>query len=109
MADDIKVPAKFDKLLPWEDVVICTEAPEDVTDQGVIIGTGDGTDERKKPEKGIVFAIGPVSEKGKKLAIDLKVGDLIFYERYTANKISDGGKEYNFIRTKFIMGAKHKK
>lgn len=104
MPNDIANPQLFGPLTPWEDVLICTEPPEDVTEQGVYVGTGGG-DEKKKPEKGIVFAIGPVSGKDK-LPIDVKVGDLIFYERYTANKISDAGTEYNFVRFKYIMGVK---
>lgn len=96
---------KFGIITPWEDIIICTEPPEDVTEQGVYVGTGDTTDPSKKPEKGIVFAIGPISGKDK-LPIDVKVGDLIFYERYTANRINDGGNEYNFVRFKYIMGIK---
>lgn len=97
---------KFGNILPWEDVVVCTEAPEDVTDQGVYMAPSG--DEKKKPEKGIIVAIGASSEEGKKLPINLVPGDLIFYERYTANIISDGGKDYNFVRFKYIMGAKKK-
>ncbi len=97
-------PLKTD-ILPWEDIIICVEPPEDVSEGGVVLAdTEDG--DKKKPEKGIVVAIGPLGDKTKKLPIALEVGDLIFYERYTSNRIPDKGILYNFVRTKFVMGAK---
>jgi chaperonin GroES len=92
-------------IIPWEDVIICTEAPEETTEQGVYLTAND---DKKKPEKGIVVAVGPSSEKGKKLPIALQPGDLIFYERYTSNEIPWQGRKYNFIRFKSLMGAVRK-
>lgn len=93
-------------ITPWSDVVICVAPPEDTTEQGVIIGNAPSEEEKSRtPEKGIVIAVGKNTEEKTKPSISLKPGYIIFYERYTANKISHGGKEYNFIRTKFIMGV----
>jgi co-chaperonin GroES (HSP10) len=93
-------------ILPWSDIIIVTEPPEDVTENGVLIGNAPSAEEKARtPEKGVVVAIGKNSDTKHKFPIALKPGDLIFYERYTANKIPYQGKEYNFIRTKFIMGA----
>lgn len=104
-------PPKFDsKIIPWEDVVICTDPPEEVTEHGVILPGPDGSrvDPSKRPEKAIVYAVGKLSDPKKKLPFSLEVGDLIFYERYTANVISDANKNYNFIHFKNIMGVKKK-
>lgn len=107
MAEDAKKTSKFGKIIPWEDIIICTEPPEDTTDEGILLS--NNTDDSKKPEKGIVWAIGPLSDPKKKLPFDIKVGDLLFYERYTANRVPDNGVEYNFVRLKFVMGVKKAK
>ena len=100
--------SSFGKLEPWEDVVICTDPPEETTEEGIYIGKDEGKDITKKPEKGIVYAVGKSSDPDKKLPFDLQAGDMIFFERYTANFISDRNVNYNFVRFKFIMGVKKK-
>lgn len=97
------------KISPWEDVLIVVDPPEDVTDQGVVLSADTEEDKKRKPEKGIVVAIGPASAESKtikKLLDNIKLGDLVFYERYTSNKIPDAGSEFNFVRFKYIMGYK---
>lgn len=107
MPDSTATTPKFGPILPWTDVVLCKEAPEETTEEGIYIGKDDGgRDANKKPEKGIVVAVGPSSDPDKKPPYDIEPGDLIFFERYTANFIPDKNVEYNFIRFKFIMGAK---
>lgn len=96
-------------IFPWLDVIIVTDPPEDVTEQGVVLLTESEEDKKKKPEKGIVVAKGIISEEHKamrKLVDEVEIGDMIFYERYTANKIPDAGREYNFVRVRYIMGFK---
>lgn len=107
MADqDDKKPIKFGKLIPWKDVVICTEPPEETTEHGVILDPKSAQDAAKQPQKGLVFAVGPSSDTKKK--VNLQPGDLLFFERYTSNPIEEKGVVYNFVRFKFIMGAKKK-
>jgi co-chaperonin GroES (HSP10) len=110
MADTAPTPTFNKQILPWEDVVICTDPPEERTEEGVILPGSEASaaDPSKKPEKGIVYAIGKTSDPKKKLPLNLEIGDQIFYERYTANVISDANKKYNFIRFKNIMGVKKK-
>lgn len=99
---------KFDeKILPWEDIIICTPAPEETTREGIYLPDNEtaASDPSKKPEKGVVYAIGKLSEK-KKLPVDIEVGDMILYERYTANFIPVGNTTYNFIRIKNVMAVR---
>ncbi len=63
------------------------------------------SDKNKKPDKGIVVAIG---KSGDQKMTGIEVGDLVFYERYTKNETTDEGKIYNFVRAKHIMGYKKK-
>lgn len=103
---------RFETLEPWEDIIICEDAPEERTQEGIYLPSSDGgdtpIDPNKRPEKGIVMAVGKLSDAKKKLPVDIRPGDMIFYERYTANKIPDQGKMRNFIRLKFIVGVKKK-
>lgn len=97
------------KIVPWEDVLITVDAPEDRTEQGVILPGASQTEEKKKPDKGIVVAVGPQSKEVKtSVKANIEPGDLVYYERYTTNAIPDGGHEYNFVRFKYIMGYKKK-
>lgn len=103
-AKEDKKPLKFGKLAAWEDVVICVEPPEEFTEHGVAISPDAKLDASKQPQKGIVYAVGLSSDPKK--VIDLKPGDLLFFERYTANVVNEQGVDYNFVRFRNIMGAK---
>jgi chaperonin GroES len=64
------------------------------------VGVLQMAQEEKKPEVGKVLSIG----EGK-LPVEIKIGDTIVYRRYTDNKISINGKEYNFISFKDILAV----
>lgn len=111
MADEIKQPEEivpqYGPLLPWEDLIICKEVSDEKTAHGVYLPSADQLDNPdKQPEKGIVVSVGKLSDLKKKLPVAIEPGDMIFYERYTANKIPDGTEIRNFIRLKFVVGVK---
>jgi co-chaperonin GroES (HSP10) len=91
-------------ILPWRGVILCQEVEEETTASGLVLNVNPGEDPNKKPDKGIVVAVGEPEDPDKPFPYKLKAGDLVFYERYTKNVIRHGTKTYNFIYAKNIMG-----
>lgn len=84
-------------LRPAKKIVVC-EAAENRTASGLLLASDDSGD--KAPEIGKVVSIG----EGK-LPVEIKKDDIIIYRKYTDNKITVEGKEYNFIRFEDIVAA----
>mgnify|MGYP000238801334 CR=1 FL=1 len=61
---------------------------------------------KEKPQKGEVVAVGPgkVTEEGKVLKMDVKVGDVVLFDKYAGSKITMDGTEYLIIREEDILG-----
>src|SRR5260370_40121317 len=54
---------------------------------------------KEKPQEGEVVAAGAGKfEKGKRVALDVKVGDRILFGKYTGNDITIDGQEYLILR-----------
>lgn len=83
------------KILPSKNIIICLKVPPEKTKSGLILHE----DEKARSEVGIVYAIG-----AGKLPMSIKIGDKIVYRKYTDNKVSIAGDEYNFIEFKDITG-----
>lgn len=74
-------------------VVIQPAEKEAMTKSGIVLpGTGD----KERPERGTVLAIGPgkMSEDGKRLPIDVKVGDTVLFKKYSPDEFKLDEKEY---------------
>jgi chaperonin GroES len=67
---------------------------EEVTASGIILPETA----KEKPQRGKVLAVGPgrVDEGGKRLAMDVKVGDVVLYAKY-------GGTEVKLEDTKYLI------
>lgn len=65
---------------------------------------------KEKPQKGEVVAVGPgkVTEEGKLLKLDVKVGDIVLFDKYSGSKITMDGTEYLIIREEDILGILEK-
>jgi chaperonin GroES len=61
---------------------------------------------KEKPQKGAVIAIGPgrVTDDGKRQPMDVKVGDIILFDKYSGSKIKMDDEEYLIIREEDILG-----
>ena len=95
------------KLQPLADrVVVKPIEREEVTKGGIVLP--DTAKER--PQEGKVIAVGPgrLSEDGKRMAIDVKVGDIVIYAKYggTDYKIED--EELVILRESDILARKVK-
>ena len=61
---------------------------------------------KEKPQKGTVIAVGPgkVTDDGKRQPMDVKVGDIILFDKYSGSKIKMDDEEYLIIREEDILG-----
>jgi len=65
---------------------------------------------KEKPQEGKVLAIGPgkMSEDGKRIAMDLKVGDIVIYAKYGGTEIKIDDDELMILRESDILAKKTK-
>lgn len=64
---------------------------------------------KEKPQKGEVMAVGPgKTDNGKTLPMDVKVGDVVLFEKYSGSKINIEDQEYLIIREDDILGIVEK-
>jgi chaperonin GroES len=98
-------------LEPLEDRVVVRPLEEDVqkTPTGIIIPDTA----KEKPQEGEVVAVGPGRfEEGKRIPMDVKVGDVVIYSKYGGTEVKVGGDEYLVLSARdllAIVGGKKKK
>lgn len=65
---------------------------------------------KEKPQEGEVVAVGPgrLSEDGKRIAMDVKVGDIVVYAKYGGTEIKIDEEEYMILREGDILAKKSK-
>lgn len=61
---------------------------------------------KEKPQKGTVVAVGPgrITDDGKLQPVEVKVGDMILFEKYSGSKIRIDEEEFLIIREEDILG-----
>ena len=85
------------KIKPLADrVVIKPAAAEEKTKGGIILPDTA----KEKPVVGEVMAVGPgkVTDDGKKLLLEVKVGDKVLYGKYSGTEVTLDGEEYLIMR-----------
>ena len=62
---------------------------------------------KEKPSQGEVVAVGPgkLSEEGKRLAPDVKVGDKVLYGKYSGTEITLDGEEFLILRESDVLAV----
>jgi chaperonin GroES len=65
---------------------------------------------KEKPQKGEVIAVGSgkITDDGKVQAMEVKVGDIVLFEKYSGSKIKMDDEEYLIIREDDILGIEEK-
>ena len=95
------------KLQPLADrLVVKPIEKEEITKGGIVLPDTV----REKPQEGEVIAVGPgrLSEDGKRLAIDVKVGDIVVYAKYGGTEIKIDDEELIILRESDILAKKVK-
>ena len=79
------------------------EAIKEETKGGIIF---PATADKEKAEKGKVIACGPgkLMENGSRAAMEVKVGDIVMFKKYSPDEIKVDGKEYLVLEESDIMG-----
>lgn len=91
------------KLKPLGDrVVVKPAAAEEKTAGGIILPDTV----KEKPVEGTVVAVGPgkVTDDGKAIKMEVKVGDKVLYGKYSGTEVTINGEEYLIMRESDIFG-----
>jgi chaperonin GroES len=95
------------KLQPLGDrIVVKPIEREEITKGGLVLPDTA----KEKPQEGKVLAVGPgrLSEDGKRIAMDVKVGDIVVYARYGGTEYKIGDEEVIILRESDILAKKVK-
>ena len=86
---------------PLHDRVLVRRLEEKETAKGGIIIPDTA---KEKPQEGEVMAVGAGKiEKGKRVPLDVKIGDRILFGKYTGNDILVDDQEYLILREEEIL------
>jgi chaperonin GroES len=95
------------RLIPLGDrIVVKQSKQEEVRASGLVIPDTA----REKPQMGEVIAVGPgrIDDNGKRVAIDVKVGDKVLYAKYSGQEVPRGvfgndDEEYMILKENDIL------
>ena len=96
------------KMQPLADrLVVKPIAREEVTKGGIVLPDTA----KEKPQEGEVLAVGPgrMTEDGKRIPMDVKVGDIVFYTKYGGTEIKVDGEELIILRESDVLAIKTSK
>ena len=89
---------------PLHDRVIVERLEEEATTaSGIIIPDSA----KEKPQQGNVIAVGKgkVTEDGKVLPLDVKIGDKVLFGKYSGTEVKIEGNEYLMMREDDVLGV----
>ena len=95
------------KLQPLADRLVVKPKPrEEVTKGGIVLPDTA----KEKPQEGEVIAAGPgkMTDDGKRIPLDIKVGDTVLYAKYGGTEIKEDGEELIILRESDILAKKSK-
>ena len=92
------------KVRPLHDRVIVQRTEEEQKSKGGIIIPDTA---KEKPQEGKIIAVGKgkVSDDGKLIPLDVKVGDKVLFNKYAGSDIKIDGDEYMIMREEDILGV----
>jgi chaperonin GroES len=62
---------------------------------------------KEKPQQGEVVAVGPgkISDDGKRIEMELKVGDKVLYGKYSGTEVTVGDEQYLILRESDVLAV----
>ena len=92
------------KIRPLNDRVLVLRLEEEQKTTGGIIIPETA---KEKPQEGKVIAVGPgkLDDDGKRVSMDVKVGDRILFGKYSGNEIKLEGVEHLIMREEDILAV----
>ena len=90
---------------PLRDGVVVKQKPEQKQTEGGIYLPD--TAEKEKPQTGEILACGPGKrdQEGKYIPIDLSVGDVVLYNKYSGTNVTVSGEDYLVLREEDVMAV----
>ncbi|MEO0048985.1 MAG: hypothetical protein RL556_317 [Actinomycetota bacterium] len=88
---------------PLEDrIVVRPEAAEQVTASGLVI---PDTATKEKPQEAVVIAVGPgrIDDSGKRIPVDVNVGDKVIFSKYGGTELKFNGEEYLVLSARDVL------
>jgi chaperonin GroES len=92
------------KIRPLGDRVVVKPKPrEEMTKTGIVLPDTA----KEKPQEGEVVAVGTgrVLDDGKRVPLDVKVGDTVLYAKYAGTEYKVDGEEYLILRESDILAT----
>jgi len=91
------------KIRPLHDRILVQRTEEEQKSKGGIIIPDTA---KEKPQEGKVIAVGKgkISDDGKQIPLDVKVGDKILFSKYGGSDIKIEGEEYVIMREDDVLG-----
>ena len=89
---------------PLEDrILVQANEAETTTASGIVIPDTA----KEKPQEGTVLAVGPgrVDDSGKRIPLDVKVGDTVIYSKYGGTEVKYGGEEYLVLSARDVLAV----
>ena len=89
---------------PLGDRVIVTPTPrEEMTKSGIVLPDTA----KEKPQEGTIVAAGPgrLDDDGKRVPMDVKVGDKVLYAKYAGTEFKIDDEEYLIVSQKDILAV----
>ena len=96
--------AKVKKVRPLDDrVVVRPLEAEEVTAGGIVLPDTA----KEKPQKGEIIAVGPgrMLESGDRGGLSVRVGDHVFFGKYSGTEVKVEGEELKIMRESDILGV----
>jgi chaperonin GroES len=92
------------KLRPLQDRILVQRVEEETKTKGGIIIPDTA---KEKPAEGKVKAVGngKVGDDGKRVALEIKVGDRILFGKYSGTEVKIEGDEYLIMREDDVLGV----
>src|ERR1700678_4210775 len=89
---------------PLEDrIVVKPLEAEQVTASGLVIPDTA----KEKPQEGKVLAVGPgrFDDKGARVPVDVKVGDVVLYSKYGGTEVKYSGQDYLVLSARDVLAV----
>jgi chaperonin GroES len=92
------------KLRPLQDRILVQRVEEETKTKGGIIIPDTA---KEKPAEGKVQAVGngKLADDGKRVALEIKVGDRILFGKYSGTEVKIDGEEYLIMREDDVLGV----
>ena len=91
------------KIKPLSDYILVEPIKQEEVTKGGIIIPETAREERAVKGKVIAVGQGRLNEKGERISISVKEGQVVLFKKYSPDEIKIDDKEYYFIREDDIM------